>query len=185
MHDENSQDTTTTHRQTRNKNISGTEKKQKIRPVRLPMRVVFYKAEGGRCCAWKAFPPKRKGFQGTTMAAGRDLPHDLAQFVVESTLGLPHGFWGLVARGASFESMPGRRRTRPGREVIRAHAPELVATENLVNAQVTAWRAGAGNQVASALDEMLARWQALREGEELSVDWAMPAERRQGERRPR
>ena len=36
------------------------------------------------------------------MASGRgDLPHDLAQFVVESTLELHHGFWGLLANGAS------------------------------------------------------------------------------------
>jgi hypothetical protein len=37
----------------------------------------------------------------------------LAQFVVEASLGLEHGFWNLVANGATFKSL-GRRPTRPG-----------------------------------------------------------------------
>jgi len=80
----------------------------------MGMQVVFYKVDNGRLCAWVATPPKRKRFQGTTMASGRDLPHDLAQFVVEATLGLQHGFWGLLANGATFKSVVGRRRTQPG-----------------------------------------------------------------------
>ena len=48
----------------------------------MDMHVEFYKVDEGRLCAWVATPPKRKPFQGTTMASGRDLPHDLAQFVV-------------------------------------------------------------------------------------------------------
>ena len=67
----------------------------------MGMQVVFYKVDNGRLCAWVAVPPKRKRFQGTTMASGRDLPHDLAQFVVEATLGRQHGFWGLLANGAT------------------------------------------------------------------------------------
>jgi hypothetical protein len=59
------------------------------------MRVAFHKVDG-RLCAWVAAPPKRKRFQGTTMASGRDLPHDLAQFVVEDVLGLQHGFWDCL-----------------------------------------------------------------------------------------
>jgi hypothetical protein len=43
----------------------------------MGMQVVFYKVDNGRLCAWVAAPPKRKRFQGTTMASGRDLPHDL------------------------------------------------------------------------------------------------------------
>jgi hypothetical protein len=78
----------------------------------LAMEVVFYKEDDGRLCGWRAAPPKRRRFQGSTMASGRDLPHDLAQFVVEATLGLEHGFWGLLAKGATFKSVPGRRRTQ-------------------------------------------------------------------------
>lgn len=105
------------------------------------------------------------------MASGRDLPHDLAQFVVEASLGLQYGFWGLLANGATFKSVPGRRRTQPGQQLIRAHREALYATEHLVNAHVTAWRIGAWTPVHPALDAMLGRWRALRIGEELRVDW--------------
>ena len=64
--------------------------------VRYGMQVAFYKVDEGRLCGWAAASLKRKRFQGTTMASGRDLPHDLAQFVVEEALGLECGFWGLL-----------------------------------------------------------------------------------------
>jgi len=135
------------------------------------MQVGFYKVDDGRLCGWTAAPPKRKPFQGTTMASGRHLPHDLAQFVVEKALGLDCGFWGLLAKGATFKSVPGRRRTRPGREVIRAHAARLDNAEGPVNAHVNAWRAGAHTPVGAALDAMLTRWQALPVDEVLHLDW--------------
>jgi len=135
------------------------------------MQVVFYKVDNGRLCVWVAAPPKRKRFQGTTMASGRDLPHDLAQFVVEATLGLQQGFWGLLANGATFKSVVGRRRTQPGQQLIRVHREALNATEHLVNAHVAAWRTGAPTSAGPALEAMYARWQALPVGEELQVDW--------------
>jgi hypothetical protein len=135
----------------------------------VAMEVVFYKADDGRLCGWRAAPPKRRRFQGTTTASGRDLPHDLAQFVVEATLGVDHGFWGLLAKGATFKSVPGRSRTQPGQELIRAHRDELDSVERLVNAHVTAWRTGAVTPAAP--ESMLARWRALRGGEELRLVW--------------
>jgi hypothetical protein len=138
----------------------------------MGMQVAFYKVDNGRLCAWVAAPPKRRRFQGTTMASGRDLPHDLAQFVVEATLGLHHGFWGLLANGATFKSVPGRRRTQPGLQLIRAHSQALNSIEHLVNAHVAAWRMGASTPAGPALDAMLARWQVLPVGEELRLDWA-------------
>jgi hypothetical protein len=138
------------------------------------MQVAFQKVDDGRLCAWVATPAKRKPFQGTTMATGRDLPHDLAHFVVEETLGLQWGFWGLVAKGATFKSVRGRRRTQPGRELIRAHRAALNAAEHLVNAHVSAWRKGASTPAAHALDAMLARWRALPVGEDLRLDWGRP-----------
>ena len=136
------------------------------------MRVAFYKVDDGRLCAWTAGIPKRRPLQGTTMATGRDLPHDLAQFVVESALGLRYGLWGLLSIGATFESVR-RRPTKPGRRVIRAHHATLVATERVVNAHAAAWRAKAATPVGPALDEMLARWRSLRAGEELRVEWTI------------
>src|SRR5262245_41223579 len=145
------------------------------------MRVAFYKVDDGRLCSWTATRPKGKPFQGTTMASGSNLPHDLAQFVIEATLGFREGFWGLLANGATFESVVGRRRTRPGRQIIRAHHDALTATEHLVNAHATAWRAGGSTQAGPALDAMLARWRALPVGEHLHVDWEvhrLPSTRR-------
>ena len=142
---------------------------------RWRMQVAFYKVDDGRLCAWVATPPKRKRFQGTTMASGRDLPHDLAQFVVEATFGIQRGFWGLVAKGATFKSVPGRRRTQPGQELIRAHRAALKAAEDLVNTHVSAWRAGASTPACHALDTMLARWRALPVGEELRLAWVTPS----------
>jgi hypothetical protein len=104
----------------------------------MGMQVVFYKVDNGRLGVWMAAPPKRKRFQGTTMASGRDLPHDLAQCVVEATLGLQHGFWGLLANGATFKSVVGRCRTQPGQQLIRVHREALNTTEHLVNAHVAA-----------------------------------------------
>ena len=86
----------------------------------MRMRVEFYRSDDGRTCGWVATPPHRRPFEGTTMAAGRDLPHDLAQFVIESALDLREGFWGLLANGASFKSVPGRRATQPGLRRVRA-----------------------------------------------------------------
>ena len=80
------------------------------------------------------------------MAAGGDLPHDLATYVIEAALGLEHGFWGCVADGATFKTL-GRKRTPQGRAVIGRHAAELDAAEIEVNAVYFAWRRGESTPV--------------------------------------
>src|SRR5262249_47574693 len=150
------------------------------RRTTMNMGVAFYKVDGGRLCGWTATRPKGRPFEGTTMASGRDLPHDLAQFVVERALGLRRGFWGLLAAGATFKSVGGRRPTRPGREIIAAHRVSLQANEHIANAHVGAWRKGTVTPTAPALDAMCARWRALPVGEALHVEWPrqLTAERR-------
>jgi len=106
------------------------------------------------------------------MATGRDLPHDLAQFVVESELGLEQGFWGLLAKGATFKSVSGRSQTRPGREIISKNRRSLNAVEHLVNQHVTAWRTGSQTPIRVPLDDMFARWNGLKVGEELRLEWS-------------
>src|SRR5438034_7477774 len=96
------------------------------------MRVEFYKSGDGRLCGWVAAPPHRRAFQGSTMAAGRSLPHDLTQFTIERALDVRNGFWGLLAHGAWFPSVPGRRPTREGRALARAHRDALMTVEGLV-----------------------------------------------------
>jgi len=135
------------------------------------MRVEFYKGGDGRLCGWVAQPPKRRAFQGSTMAAGRDVPHDLTQFVIERALDVRDGFWALLAHGGSFASVPGRRPTIPGRALVRAHQAALMAVEGLVHEHYYAWQRREPTPVGPALDEMLARWRALAEGERLSLEW--------------
>jgi hypothetical protein len=139
------------------------------------VRVIFMKSVDGRLCSWRAELPGHRRVAGSTMAARSartDLPHDLAHFVVEAGLGLEHGFWNLVANGATFRSL-GRRPTRPGRQLIAAYRAELNEAEAIVNAHVGAWRDGRPTPVGSELDAMQARWRSLRRGDELVVEWPL------------
>ena len=137
------------------------------------MRVIFEKSDDGRRCSWRAELPGRRQVRGSTMAARSahtGLPHDLAQFVVEAGLDLEHGFWNLVANGASFQSL-GRRPTKPGRQLIATYRVELNQVEGVVNAHVQAWRDGRPTPLAPELEAMLRRWRALGPGQALVVEW--------------
>jgi len=134
------------------------------------MEVRFRKGKGGRTCSWVALRPPRHRVPGPAMAAGGDVPHDLATFVIEETLGLQHGFWGCIAEGATFKSL-GRKRTRPGRAVIRHRLSELDAAEARVNAVYFAWRRGTATLANQALDAALDAWRQLPEGGELDRVW--------------
>jgi hypothetical protein len=135
------------------------------------MRVEFYKSGNGRLCGWVAAPPHRRPFQGSTMAAGRSLPHDLTQFTIERALDVRDGFWGLLAHGASFPSVPGRRPTQQGRALARAHRAALAAVETLVNGHYQAWQRREPTPVGATLDVMYARWLSLAEGEPRVLEW--------------
>jgi hypothetical protein len=137
----------------------------------MEMRVEFYRGAEGRLCGWSATPPHRRSFQGTTMAAGRDLPHDLMQFTVERALDIRDGFWGLLAHGASFESVPGRRPTQEGRALARAHQGALMRVEGIVNGHALAWRRVEETPLRGVLDVMYARWLAIGEGDRLVLEW--------------
>lgn len=135
------------------------------------MRVTFWKLTERRVSYWEAVRGAHTRVPGSHMALGRGgLPHDLSQLVVEACLGLDRGFWGSVAAGATFRST-GRRRTRPGREVIRRNRHQLDESEAIANDHVERWRAGETTPCADALDEMDARWRALADGEGLTVSW--------------
>ena len=150
------------------------------------MRVEFYKAEeGSRLCGWVATPPHRRPFQGSMMAAGRDLPHDLTQFTIERSLKIRDGFWGLLAHGAWFPSVPGRRPTEPGRAIVRAHHTALVAVEFVVNGHYLAWKRGAATPLIPELDAMYARWLALPVGQRLALEWRVYPLPRSGARSER
>jgi hypothetical protein len=135
------------------------------------MLVEFYRVGEGRLCGWIATPPHRRSFQGSTMAAGRDLPHDLTQFTIERALDIRDGFWGLLAHGGSFASVRGRKPTPQGRAIVRAHHAALVAVEGIVNGHYQAWRRGEATPLKPTLDTMYARWLALGDSERLALEW--------------
>lgn len=127
----------------------------------------------GRGCGWTALRPPRTKVPGPTMAAGGDLPHDLYTFVIEKELGLEHGFWGCVAAGATFKTL-GRKRTPQGRAIIGRYLGELDAAEARVNEIYFAWKAARPTPLDEQLNAMLARWRALPDGGELTVEWPRP-----------
>lgn len=105
------------------------------------------------------------------MALGRGgLPHDLIQLAVEGAVGLRFGFWGCVAQGATFNSL-GRKRTKPGRAVIAQHKHDVDAAEGIVGAHFSAWEAGQPTPATEVLDRLSAAWDALGDGEGLTVEW--------------
>lgn len=135
------------------------------------MLVEFHRPDEGRLCSWIATPPHRRPFQGSTMAAGRDLPHDLVQFTIERALDIRDGFWGLLAHGGWFASVPGRRATPQGRALVRAHSRALAAVEGVVNGHYLAWKRGEPSPLKPVLDGMYARWLAVRGNERLALQW--------------
>jgi hypothetical protein len=139
------------------------------------MRVDFFKLEthGRAHVAWEALRGKRTKVPGTTMAAGKGIPHDLAQYVIEAATGYENGFWDLVAKGATFNST-GRRRTKPGRAVIAAHRAELAGAEALAGLHLGLWRAGDDCPVSAALSRADEQWRGLSAGDRLAFDWPSP-----------
>jgi hypothetical protein len=104
------------------------------------------------------------------MAAGAGLPHDLAQYVAEAAVGLDDGFWGLVARGATFRST-GRKRTKPGRAVIAANRQGLDDSERIAALHLASWRQGEATAVASELQHAFEQWRAMGDGDTLTFAW--------------
>jgi hypothetical protein len=107
------------------------------------------------------------------MAAGKSLPHDLAQYVIEAATGYPHGFWGLLAKGATYQST-GRKVTKSGRAVIVEHRAELIASEVLAGRHLQEWAAGRATPVTRALDDALEQWRRLTIGDRLVFEWPSP-----------
>jgi len=135
------------------------------------MEVVFRKLDGGRHCGWTAHLPKRRPVPGSIMNVGtKRPPHDLVQLGVEAGLRLEHGFWGCIASGARFRSMPARR-TGPGRAVFRDHRRALDDAEELAGLHVAGWSAGEATPAGPVLDRLVAAWWALPDGGELTVAW--------------
>lgn len=139
------------------------------------MRVEFtkYEKNGRVACMWVATLGRRTEVPGAFMPAGKDIPHDLGQYVVEAAAGVRDGFWGLIERGATFKST-GRKATKPGRAIIREHREELDASEVVAGLHIATWRAGEPGEIATHLDRALAQWRSLAPGEGILVEWPSP-----------
>jgi hypothetical protein len=95
-----------------------------------PVQVAFYIHDADKgIVGWEANLGRGRRVPGTLMGGARPavLPHDLVQYIVEAGTQYEHGFWGLLAKGATFRST-GRRRTKPGREVIAPTTNRLERT---------------------------------------------------------
>ncbi|MFD7460438.1 MULTISPECIES: hypothetical protein [unclassified Streptomyces] len=120
---------------------------------------------------------------------GPNMPHDLVHAVVETALGINDGFWGAMARGATFQGFelltPGRHR-RSGMKVLRRGGDAVMAAELSVNWAYRVWRGlsteGRGVGPAPLDSDALARtlprlnaaatrWTAVPQGGELLWRW--------------
>ena len=129
--------------------------------------------ERKRISGWTAEIGPRRLVPGSLMGYGNGVPHDLVQYVIEAATGYSLGFWGLVARGATFKST-GRKRTKPGRALIAQHRPELLASEHLAGMHTQQWRAGVETSVTAALDRAREQWDNLEVGDSIAFDWPSP-----------
>jgi hypothetical protein len=134
------------------------------------MRVVFSTDETRRLCRWSAVVGKRTRVPGSVMGPSKQIPHDLAQYVVEAATHYERGFWGSIAQGATFKSI-GRKRTKPGRAVIAANRKEIIASEHLANEHLARWDAGEHTHVTHALSAAGKQWRRLRPGDSLVFEW--------------
>jgi hypothetical protein len=140
------------------------------------MIVGFSKLErnGRQSVYWEAVRGTRTRVPGSFMAAGRDLPHDLAQYVIETATHYENGFWELVAKGATFNST-GRKVTKPGRAVIAGHRAALIGSEQLAAEHLHRWKSGECSPVTEALTAAFEQWQALDSNEQLVFRWPSAA----------
>ena len=139
------------------------------------MAFVKIEEKGRRMVRWDAVRSRGIVVPGTLMGVGRTdaLPHDLGQYVIEAATGFPNGFWGLLAKGATYKTT-GRKRTRPGRAVIAAHRDELLESEQLAARHLTQWHAGETTPVTEALDQVHRQWLGLRLDQRIVFVWPSP-----------
>jgi hypothetical protein len=135
--------------------------------------VTFHKVAGRSPCAWwEAVRTTRGRCRGGYMPIGRGrIPHDLGHMATEAHFGIRDGFWGLLARGATFNHGTQQRPTRPGRQLIRDHRAGLQVAEHLGNHHHGAWVNGLPTPVGAAFDRLAARWEATPDSGIMTIHW--------------
>ncbi|MGH9271156.1 MAG: hypothetical protein ACRDZ2_07770 [Ilumatobacteraceae bacterium] len=89
----------------------------------------------------------------------------------EAHFGIEDGFWGLLARGATFRHGTQQRATKSGRQLIRDHRAALAAAEATGNQHHFAWAQGHPTPVAPTFDRLARLWDAVPEGGTLTIQW--------------
>jgi hypothetical protein len=137
------------------------------------LTVTFHRVDGSSPSAWwEAVRPTRGRFRGGYMPIGRGrIPHDLGHMATEAHLGIRDGFWGLLARGATFDHGTQQRPTRPGRQLIRDNRAALNAAEKLGNSHHFAWANGQPTPVAATFDRLAKLWERVLDGGTLTLRW--------------
>ena len=177
-----------------------------------PVPVEFFKPEGRR---YRSVLRRRDGLlieldgggYNKVGGAARELPHDLAHFVVEDGLGLDAGLWGVLAAGGMFGHAKVIEGRRPPHAAKRAQAVVDRAGDRLNQAEILTrvvcdqalegadrdvhrLRARSGERwwlptiTADALAATCRRlretsmaWRDLRPGDALRLYWRLPAPR--------
>ena len=111
------------------------------------------------------------------------IPHDLVHFATEAHFGIEDGFWGLLARGATFKRGTGGRQTRQGRALVAKNRAGLNAAEHLGNANHTLWIEGKPTPVSPTFNRLAEQWLAVPDNGTLTVHWPMLASMRAAVRR--
>jgi hypothetical protein len=137
------------------------------------LQVTFHKVGGRSPIAWwEAVRPTRGRVTGGYMPIGRGrIPHDLGHMATEAHFAVDDGFWGLLARGATFAQGTNQRRTKPGRQLIRDHRGALHAAEALGNHHHFAWAQGQPTPVEPTFDRFAALWESTPDDGTLTVRW--------------
>jgi hypothetical protein len=140
----------------------------------MPRLTVTFHKVGGRSphAWWEAVRPTRGRVTGGYMPIGRGrIPHDLAHMAAEAHLGIEHGFWGLLARGATYDHGTRQRPTNPGRRIVRENRAALGAAEATGNHHHFSWTKGEPTPVAPTLDRLARLWDATPDGESFTIEW--------------
>ena len=137
------------------------------------LTVTFHKVDGRSPHAWwEAVRPTRGRVRGGYMPIGRGrIPHDLGHLATEAHLGIEDGFWGLLARGATYRRGTRQRPTKPGRQLVRDHRAGLGAAEAIGNHHHFAWASGRPTPVAPTFDRLAELWEAVPDGGTLTIEW--------------
>jgi hypothetical protein len=144
-------------------------------PRRPALTITFHKVLTPRPHAWWDGERRTGGrLRGGYMPIGHGvIPHDLAHFATEAHFGIEDGFWGLLARGATFKRGTSQRPTRRGRALIADNRSGLHAAEHLGNVHHTLWTDGKPTPVAPTFDRLAEQWSAVPDGGTLVVCWPM------------